>query len=99
MTAWTRSRTPNLAGTRLTWVLTVPSVRWRRLPISASGNAFSSAPDLVRFRRALSGYELLDPVHTELTLSPKVPRVPVPAGPGVSSGAVAGMGLGAISIR
>ncbi|CAG7650348.1 serine hydrolase domain-containing protein [Actinacidiphila bryophytorum] len=50
---------------------------------SPAGNALASAPDLIRFKRALLSHKLLDPVYTELTLSPKVPRAPMPAGPGV----------------
>jgi CubicO group peptidase (beta-lactamase class C family) len=38
---------------------------------TASGNAFSTATDLVRFSRALLRGQLLDPLHTALTLSGK----------------------------
>ncbi|MFE7245827.1 serine hydrolase domain-containing protein [Streptomyces sp. NPDC057580] len=50
---------------------------------SPAGNAFASASDLVRFKGALLSHKLLDPVYTELTLSPKVPRAPMPAKPGL----------------
>jgi len=50
---------------------------------SPAGNAFASADDLVRFTRAMLGHRLLDAVHTELALAPKVPIQPLPAGPGL----------------
>jgi CubicO group peptidase (beta-lactamase class C family) len=38
-----------------------------------AGDAFSTAPDLDRFVRALTAERLLDPVHTRYLLGPKVP--------------------------
>ncbi|MFD2764558.1 serine hydrolase domain-containing protein [Micromonospora eburnea] len=46
------------------------------------GDAFASAPDLVRFARALLDGALLNPVYTELVLSPKYPVATLPAKPG-----------------
>ncbi|WP_405147134.1 beta-lactamase family protein [Sphaerisporangium sp. NBC_01403] len=49
-----------------------------------AGDAFASAPDLVRFAKALQGRELLDSVHTELLVSPKFPVPPLPPRPGAA---------------
>ncbi|MDT0342684.1 serine hydrolase domain-containing protein [Streptomyces litchfieldiae] len=38
-----------------------------------AGGSFASCPDLDRFARALAGAELVNPAHTQLLLSPKVP--------------------------
>jgi CubicO group peptidase (beta-lactamase class C family) len=41
-----------------------------------AGNAFSTAPDMVRFARALTGGQLLSPAYTGLMTSGKVPLPP-----------------------
>ncbi|NGY65209.1 beta-lactamase family protein [Lentzea sp. NEAU-D13] len=43
---------------------------------TGGGNAFTTAPDLVRFARALEGGKLLNPAYTELFMSAKVPTRP-----------------------
>lgn len=48
-----------------------------------AGNSFACASDLVRFTKALLGHELLNSAYTELTLSAKVPKPPLPPKPGV----------------
>ncbi|OLF09914.1 serine hydrolase domain-containing protein [Actinophytocola xanthii] len=49
---------------------------------SPAGGAHASAPELVRFMRALLDGSLLDAAHTELVLSPKWPRRPETPPPG-----------------
>lgn len=44
-----------------------------------AGNAFATAPDLVRFVRALSGDTLLNAAYREIFLTAKLPRPPLPA--------------------
>jgi CubicO group peptidase (beta-lactamase class C family) len=46
-----------------------------------AGNAFATAPDLVRFVRALSGDSLLNAAYREIFLTAKLPRPPLPAKP------------------
>jgi CubicO group peptidase (beta-lactamase class C family) len=48
-----------------------------------AGNALATAPDLVRFARALTGGTLLDAPYREIFLTPKLPRPPLPAKPGL----------------
>ena len=43
---------------------------------TGGGNAFSTAPDLVRFALALEGGQLLNPAYTELFMSAKLPQRP-----------------------
>jgi len=47
-----------------------------------AGNAFASAPDLVRFARALLGGTLLNAAYREVFLSPKSAMPPLPPKPG-----------------
>ncbi|MFF2327159.1 MULTISPECIES: serine hydrolase domain-containing protein [unclassified Streptomyces] len=47
------------------------------------GNAFSTAPDLVRFTRALLDGTLLDPAHIDLVVGAKMPAASLPAKPGL----------------
>lgn len=47
-----------------------------------AGNAFATAPDLVRFVRALSGDKLLNVAYRNVFLTPKLPRPPLPAAGG-----------------
>jgi CubicO group peptidase (beta-lactamase class C family) len=49
-----------------------------------AGDAFATAPDMVRFAQALSGSRLLDSAHTALMLSGKQP---LPRSPGTPAGA------------
>jgi CubicO group peptidase (beta-lactamase class C family) len=46
-----------------------------------SGGSFANAADLLRFTAALLGNRLLSRQHTELLLSPKLPRPPLPGAP------------------
>ncbi|GAA4697651.1 serine hydrolase domain-containing protein [Phytohabitans rumicis] len=48
-----------------------------------AGNAFATAPDLVRFALALRGDTLLDAAYREIFLTPKLPRPPQAAKPGL----------------
>ena len=48
-----------------------------------AGNALATAADLVRFVRALNGGTLLDAPYREIFLSPKLPKPPLPAKPGL----------------
>lgn len=50
-----------------------------------AGNSFASAPDLVRFTKALLGHELLNSAYTELTLGAKVPKPPLSPKPGLAA--------------
>lgn len=47
------------------------------------GNAFASAPDLVRFVRALLGGRLLAPAYVDLVVGAKFPAASLPAKPGL----------------
>ena len=48
-----------------------------------AGNAFASAADLVRFAQALSCDALLNAAYREIFLTPKLPRAPLAAKPGL----------------
>ncbi|MFC6879092.1 MULTISPECIES: serine hydrolase domain-containing protein [Actinomadura] len=48
---------------------------------TGGGNGFSTAPDLVRFARALMGHRLLNRAYTELYVGGKVVNGPMPGGP------------------